>query len=556
VRTCVDGQPQQDTHVDGAFQLCRDRLFKIEERWYVSRVRRYLRGRGRTTSVGRVAGDALLAAVLLAGTMIFGAGCNGNPGGPLSGAGGSAGVPVGVGGAGGAAGAGGAVLPGTGGAGTDAGNGDVSTTDSNGDAPDAPLGDAADGAANVDTAPVPDAANDPPTCITSISGTVYDPAGKLPVYNAFVYAPTTTLDPVAPNVSCDRCAVALSGAPSAVTRSDALGHFKLTGLPSGANVPIVIQIGKWRRPVTIPTVAPCSDTAITDVNLTRLPRTSAEGHLPKIAVTTGLADALECLLRKIGIDDSEFTTDAGAGRVNMFAGGDGVAGSGATTFSAALGGATFPAATQLWGNPTKLMGYDMMIMSCEGGQFATQKMPNVGNMKAFADAGGRIIADHLHYYWLRNGPVPWPTTAVYLDPQPDLPDPTPATVNASFAGGAALADELLAVGASQTRGALTLYGAQSAVASVIAPTTSWMTIANPAANVLFTFDTPVEAAPSSQCGRVAFVDLHVKSTVSTQNGKDTSNPNVPFPGGCLSTILTAQEQAVEFMLFETGSCLE
>ena len=40
-------------------------------------------------------------------------------------------------------------------------------------------------------------------------------------------------------------------------------------------------------------------------------------------MTTGAADALECLIRRIGIADSEFTTDGGAGRVHLYAGGGG-----------------------------------------------------------------------------------------------------------------------------------------------------------------------------------------------------------------------------------------
>jgi hypothetical protein len=55
---------------------------------------------------------------------------------------------------------------------------------------------------------------------------------------------------------------------------------------------------------------------------------------------------------------------------------------------------------------------------------------------------------------------------------------------------------------------------------------------------------------------VGYVDLHVKSTISTQLGKDNSSPNLPFPTGCASTILTPQEQALEFMLFDVGACVQ
>jgi hypothetical protein len=401
---------------------------------------------------------------------------------------------------------------------------------------------------------------------TSISGVVYDPAGIRPVYNAFVYAPTKPLDPIAPGVSCDRCATTLSGAPAAMARTDATGHFKLEGLPAGTNVPVVIQIGKWRREIAIPSVAECADTPITDVNLTRLPRNRSEGHLPKIAVTTGGSDALDCFIHKIGISDSEFTLDTGDGRVNLFTGGEPMAGGGgqgATSFAAGFGSGgsgTFPfaATPSLWGSPTKLATYDMMLMSCEGSQYPDAKLPYIGNVKGFADAGGRIIASHLQYYWLRNGPAPWPSTATYLLPQSSVPDPSSATVSTTFPRGAALADWLVAVGATPTRGSLQLFGTEATVAAVTPPTLGWLTrsVPAPATTTLLTFDTPVESDAAAQCGRVGFVDLHVKNTVSTQVGKDTSSPAIPFPSGCNSTILTPQEQALEFMLFDVGACIQ
>ena len=104
-------------------------------------------------------------------------------------------------------------------------------------------------------------------------------------------------------------------------------------------IPVLVGI-RW----AIPTVAACQDNPIADADhsLLRLPANQSEGHLPKIALATGHSDALDCLLRKIGIADSEFTPDSGNGRVSMFVGGDAGSGTGARkpVSTAAAGGAT------------------------------------------------------------------------------------------------------------------------------------------------------------------------------------------------------------------------
>ncbi len=389
---------------------------------------------------------------------------------------------------------------------------------------------------------------------TTLSGTIYDPAGKVPLYNVSVYVPNRALDPVSEGLSCDQCNGRASGQPIASALTDAAGHFTMDNPPVGKNIPLVIQIGKWRRQVTIPEIVRCTDNVISDVNLQRLPRNQSEGHLPLIALTTGHSDALECLLRKIGISDSEFTNDSGGGRVHLFTGGGDLtnpsaSGAGANSLAS---GAKFSSASALWGSRTKLANYDLMMLSCEGSQYASAKDPYLANVQWYADNGGRIFDDHLHFYWLQHGLPPWPATAQWVGVQPDLGDVT-AQVDTSFPKGQSLADWLMNVGASTAKGQLPLVMAQHSVTADSPPVSQrWIYTTAPSQSVQYlTFNTPVAAPAAAQCGRVVFTDIHV----SAASG-DSSHPETPFPNGCTSTALSPQEKALEFMFFDLSSCVQ
>jgi hypothetical protein len=399
---------------------------------------------------------------------------------------------------------------------------------------------------------------------TSVSGTVYDPAGVNPIYNALVYVPNAPLDPVPTGASCDTCGATASGQPITDALTDTAGHFTLTNVPSGANIPLVIQVGKWRRQVTIASVASCVDNPITDTNLTRLPRTQAEGNIPLIAVTTGNADAVECLLRRIGIDDSEFTTDQGTGRVHMYYGGDltGPTGAGVGTNSFSAPAQPFSSAGTLWSSVPKMEGYDIMLLSCEGTQNAAAHQPYLPNMEAYLDAGGRVFFGHDHFFWLKSGSPALQGTADYIGNGAKLPQPIVGMVNTTFPKGAALADWLVNVGATPTRGQLSIQQGQFSVAAVNPPTQDWITVPmNPNDSAMrpsvqyMTFNTPVGSAADAQCGRAVFTDLHVNAAVGGAGG-DNSDPTKPFPTECKDNGLTPQAKALEFIFFDLSACVQ
>ncbi|HEY3493584.1 MAG TPA: hypothetical protein VGK73_02815, partial [Polyangiaceae bacterium] len=209
---------------------------------------------------------------------------------------------------------------------------------------------------------------------TRLTGRVITPGrddanapNQLGVPNAFVYILRTTnpmdLPPITSGIaeggtSCDRCESQDLGPVLVSGLTDATGAFTLEGnIPVNTEFLLVVKVGRFRRAITytLPETAACATTdlpATLPENPTRLPRDMMDGlgvNMPRIAVTTGAADGMECVLEKMGISHGEFANPGADGlapqRVHLYQGGNvdpqmgaGGMGAGGTGGAGGLGG--------------------------------------------------------------------------------------------------------------------------------------------------------------------------------------------------------------------------
>jgi len=334
---------------------------------------------------------------------------------------------------------------------------------------------------------------------TTIGGTVYDPrtsASSLPLPNVLVYATTGTVTPLAAGVQCLTTTTPTDPNIVSYTTTAVDGTFTLTNVPINAHYTVVIQAGKWRRQFGEDVAA----APLTGLSL-HMPSDHTQGDIPLIAIATGSVDALECVLRDMGIADTEFTDDNGTtgGRIHLYKGGKS---------AGAYINASTPSETALMGTPTDstvLNGYDVVMFSCQAGAYA-QSSTALTNLVNYANLGGRVFATHFSFDRLDpdapwNSPFP-PVVNWKIEQSSPSPDPGIATVNTNFTDGANLSQWLQNAGASyqNTPGQIQVSTLRHDFNGVIAPTQSWLTLNNTTAGnpvMQFTFNTPVGASAAN-----------------------------------------------------------
>ena len=224
------------------------------------------------------------------------------------------------------------------------------------------------------------------------------------------------------------------------------GRFTLENVRR-ASTSLVIQTGKWRRVITIPAVTECVDNRSrpgTDAPAEEHGRGQPAAHRP----VDGRRGSLFCLLRRLGIDDTEYGIAGSTGRFHFFRGANG-----STRFDDGFGaspGATFPdAPSTLWN--TDWTNYDMVLLSCEGDELPGPKNGHRVALRDYLDAGGRVFATHYHYNWFQgDAPADLQSVATFTSNANGFEGPV--DIDQTFPKGVALAEWMAFVDGSSPLG--------------------------------------------------------------------------------------------------------
>jgi hypothetical protein len=467
--------------------------------------------------------------------------------------------------------------------------------------------------------------NEVPDCSTAaqptrLTGRVITPGrsdsdtpNQVGVPNAIVYIMRTDqisdLPPIPVGVpsdgqSCDRCEDQDLGPLLAGAITDANGAFTIEGnVPVGAEFLLVVKAGKFRRVVnvTVPEEMGCQTTALPTTQ-TRLARDRADSpvgsvNIPKIAISTGRIDAMECVFEKMGIAEAEFGNFGGEASVHLYRGSGQAAGSreGATI----AGGS--PPDSDLYGSLERIESYDMIVSDCEGqgwdgkdtNNLFPERIANGAKVSEYVNRGGRLFASHLSFTWLyENG------NASY-----DPADPIATGLNAAsawdlnYTSAGNLQDEgngvvSIVSGRDQASPRIDNFASwlvnenvvtapaynfqitdPRSLATVIGPSSEEFVFrsdtpisssdpVDPNTRVQqFSFNTPYGAPDEAACGRVAYSGFHVAATGGGSNPFATA----VFPAHCRvdnvatadvnESNLTNQEKVLLYMLFDLGACV-
>lgn len=414
---------------------------------------------------------------------------------------------------------------------------------------------------------------------TVLRGRVTVPSGVEPMRQAVVYVPEEDgpLPPLPSALSCEACSSPIRGRVVTSTQTGVDGSFTLRGLPVGDSVPVVVQKGRFRRLFRMPIRACQSQVAApvgggSAVGTLALPGRRSEGDLPQIAVAAGDHDAIECVLRHLGIADTEFagadSPPAGSAPPAVHLYNNQAPGSPVVAGQVPI--------SDLLSDSERLSRYQVVFLNCSDTTYSQGLLrdPRVlAHLRDYVTRGGRLYATDWSYDFLQQ--VPEFAPFLCFDDDQDCSirtphgfhsavlhggtlDPLTASVDTSTPQGRALSDWLAGVTANPPlspaalpiRDLLAGWVVLRQVGEAAYPTTTWLSadvadrLQPPRRRPLtVSFDYPVGAA----CGRALFSSYHTRQRIM----------RLPFPGYCPPDGASPlpQEHVLSFLLFELSDCI-
>jgi len=357
----------------------------------------------------------------------------------------------------------------------------------------------------------------------TVTGTIFAPNGTDPLPNIYVYA-ASKVNPFPPGNYCNQCNMPLDSWYTHVQSAiDGTFSLDLANVPFGPDFTFVINVGRFRK-VTKLSVKCGANPAPKAAGT--LPGKSADGDIPKIAVSTGNVDHLDQILTDLGITE----WDCFEGRANP------------QSNPTCMPKDTI--AHLLNKTTTKIDDYHLLFVSCAPYAYAAFGSPTIAsNLAGFVNAGGRVFATAISYDYVAQA---FPSAITWMGPggSPQPVDGANVGIAANYTGNIddmQLLAWLKAIKVTQTntvplQGFLNPWSVQSSL-----PKTSTLVVdgtikydingGNPT-----TGDVPLTTKfDVSTCGRVIYSSYHTA-------------------GGTAQNLLP-QERILEYLMFEVGSCV-
>ncbi len=403
---------------------------------------------------------------------------------------------------------------------------------------------------------------------TVVRGRVTAPNGMDSIRQALVYVPASgQLSPLPQGLTCDLCSNYVSEHTVSFAYSNLDGSFEMHGVPAGSSIPIVVQKGRFRRLVTVSVQACQTQTLGTAGGILSLPKSRSEGDLPQMAVAAGDHDAIECVLRDLGLDPGEFVAAEGE---------NGSPGNGAVHLydNQTPGMPSLPgqlALPSLLTDRSRLFSYHVVFLDCSGTTYAQTLLADAqvrANLRDYVQGGGRLYATDWSYDFIQQ--VPEFSPFICFDDDEDCSvttphgfhtavahggsgDPLTAMVDESSTGGQALAAWLAQLPSPVQPDSVPIVDLlpgwvmvqQTAIDAAHYPSTVWLNADTDGQNrpLTLSFDYP----PQAVCGRALYSSYHTRERL----------PQLLYPAYCPYNIGDAlvQERILEFLLFELSDCL-